>query len=338
MTLFNNKVLFIGFKYNMDIFETYGEIGNYLVLPLKSTNPNIVKDCLNKIAQRVKETNPSCIFLLYNCIYVTQIINLKLKSILPNNIKIVAWHQKHYFSSDIVKHLSGIIEYSRVTALSLKQANKKYRDRYIYVPYPAVLPINYEELFNQLSVDRKERYNCKYVFSGGNNQRDYASVVRVAKKLKKKSDWKLIIITNNNKYIKKLKDKFGLCKNIELYSDVSSIEFAYSIANCHHLLLPFSEKNVTSGHSIVAQAVYFGKPIITTIKSSLDEVMDNGKNGYECNFKDVNIMTKYTHELWNNEEIYQSFCQEMKKQQNDRTIPSFINKINKIINELKLDK
>lgn len=291
-------------------------------LKLKDDETGIMQN-IETIFNEVVKHNLTTIFFLYNCTYIEQLIDYKLDK--KYNVKVIAWHQKHYFPSRIVKHLYKIMEYSIIQCKNSSRYDPLNHDKYILFPYPAIMP---PETVN-LSQYIKDRYANKYIFTGGNNNRNYRMVIDIAKKCPQYS-----FIFNLNKeackkYIKSYID--DIPENLKIYLEVSPTEFLYAIKNAHILLLPYKKSKSTVGHSTIAQGIYYKKPIISSTNSSMDESVIDGKTGYLVDIGDSDTTIEKMKTLMEDNSLYAKMIYELEKIQYTRTKAYYLNKINEVL-------
>src|SRR3989338_7592181 len=67
-------------------------------------------------------------------------------------------------------------------------------------------------------------------------------------------------------------------------------EFLYLLKNAKAVVLPFPGKNEITGHNLLAEACYFGRPVVGTRQSSFEESIAEGQNGYLIEPRNPQIM------------------------------------------------
>ena len=324
----SNAVLFIG----IPLIENYinGHITkplkNIVCYPLKEREAVKYNKIIEDIIQRIKDKKYKLIYILYNCTFVTPLVNtINVKRL---DVRIIVWHQKHYFNRDIVDKVFAVMEYSTIQARKQKYYNKKQKQKYIYIPYPSIMPSNYRQLVESNNEAWRERYTGKYIFAGGNNGRDYKSMVMLAHK---NPDMNLILLFSSPKFLKRVqmmekeikKEDKNALQNLKYYTDSDMYQFAYAIQKCHFMILPFIKAKSMAGHSVVAQAIYFHKPVITNLNSSMDEAVRDNETGYLVACKDYNGYEKYSRMIWDNDELYQKLSLQMKADSPLRDFPHY---------------
>lgn len=324
----SNTVLFIG----IPLIQNYinGHISkplkNIVCHPLKEKEAAKQNKIIEDIIEQVKQKKYKLIYILYNCVFVGSLVNTIVKKGL--DVRIIAWHQKHYFRGEIVDKLFAVMEYSTIQARKQKHYNKNQKQKYIYIPYPSIMPFNYHQLVKSNDEPWRERYTGKYIFAGGNNGRDYKSMVTLAHK---NPDMNVLLLFSSPKFLKhvqvmekqiKKEDKNAL-QNLKYYTDSDMYQFAYAIQKCHFMILPFIKAKSMAGHSVVAQAIYFHKPVITNLNSSMDEAVRDNETGYLVACKDYKGYEKYSRMIWDNDDLHQKLSLQMKADSPLRDFPHY---------------
>jgi glycosyltransferase involved in cell wall biosynthesis len=327
--LFPN-ILFISTKLIADYIADNGiTFKNMLVYNLKETKSDVQDHIIYTIVNKVNTSNISVIFFLYNCIFIDKIVTAKRKRIIPN-VKIIAWHQKHYFSASVVPDVFAIIEYSKIQATQTSYTDYKNINKYIYMPYPAIISNNYPILFDKLPEDRKNRYSGKFILVGGNNNRNHKIVLKIAHKC---PQYTFITLTNNLSRICKYTAKKSKPDNYIYYTDTKDVEFAYAVSKCHILFMPFSKAHGTTGHSVVALAIYFNKPVITSRMCSMEDSITNDCNGYMTNVDDIENNIIHIDNLMTDEKLYNKIVSQTTKISYQRHFKFYLNFIQNLINQ-----
>ena len=155
----------------------------------------------------------------------------------------------------------------------------------------------------------RQRYTGKYIFAGENNGRDYKLMARIALK---NPDINIILLFSDGKSLNRVeevvnkhrKEGPNALSNLKYYTDSDMYQFAYAIQQCYFMVLPFLKPTSMAGHSVVAQAIYFQKPVITNLNSSMDEAVRDGENGYLVACGDFDYCDKYCRNIWDNQKLY----------------------------------
>ena len=111
--------------------------------------------------------------------------------------------------------------------------------------------------------------------------------------------------------------------NLKYYTDSDMYQFAYAIQQCYFMVLPFLKPTSMAGHSVVAQAIYFQKPVITNLNSSMDEAVRDGENGYLVACGDFDNCDKYCRNIWDNQKLYDKLADQMKQEAPLRNFPHY---------------
>ena len=282
---------------------------------------------INLIYKTLKKHNLKTIFFLYNCSYINRVVNYKLNNNITVNI--IAWHQKNYFPAKVVKHLYKIMEYSIVQCQKNSHYDPSNSQKYELFHYPAILPPDVDTKFEELPQEVKARYNNKYIYSGGNNNRNYRMIIKIATQFPQYSFIFNLSERACKKYIKS--DINNIPNNLKIYINVTPTEFLYAIKNAHILLLPYRKPKSTVGHSTVAQGIYYKKPIISSTNSSMDESISNGQTGYLVDIGDIKTTMKKVKTLMEDDNVYGNMVDKLNMIQNTRTIEYYINRIKEVL-------
>jgi len=332
-----DSTLFVGIELTIDYINSYHHKWNNLIWSVHMKNTNIEERSIfvNEIVDIINKKKVKLVCFLYNCTFIEDIVKSKKQKKFPSDVKIIAWHQKHFFSASIVPDLEVIIEYSKVQSLKYKTANKALSDKYVFLPYPSILQPNYQQLFDDLPQHIRDRYAGKYIFVGGNNRRDCVSIMKVCKQM---PEHKCVVLTSSPKFINKFNkireretNQENITNNMILYSDSTQIEFAYAVQKSHVCFLPYNKYGGTIGHSVVAQAIMFGKPIVSNINCSIDESVIHNKTGYLDKVGDIEMYVLHLTTLMENKDKYNLMKKETEKISHTRSFDYFYNAINKLV-------
>lgn len=331
-----NSTLFLTIDTMYSYLNSYNHNWNIdISVDLKPKNKKDKEEAVLRLVEIINKQKPKLVCFLYNCTFIDELIQSRNQNSFPASTKIIAWHQKHYFPANVVSKLEYIIEYSKIQALKYSKSNQKLAHKYIYLPYPAILPNNYHILFDELSEDIKNKYTGKYIFIGGNNHRDFTSILTVTQKL---PEYNFIILSNSPKFLSRFKkhDKNNNkpLDNFKLYTDAQSIEFGYAISQSYICFLPYDTDGCTPGHSVTAQAILFCKPIISCQNCSMDESIINEKTGYLDKVKDIDSYIKHIKLLMEDNNLYKTMLENTKKESHKRSYAYFSNYINNLVDSV----
>src|SRR3989338_627213 len=242
----------------------------YVCPQMKSINSKVRLEASQAIVKRAEKRGVKLICFLYNSMLVPELL-----SVCPPKIKIVTWHQKNYYGPQYLTNptLARVLEYSLIASSGLRTFNHDQKHKYVCVPFPCY--VNPEEAVtnNPIILSMIKEWS-PYVFTGGENQRDYRTLVTAMRLI---PDQKCIIVTRT-----KYKSVMALNppSNCRVINGLPRNEFLYLLRHSKAVVLPFKGKNSITGHNLLAEACYFSRPVIGTRRSSFEESISEGWNGY----------------------------------------------------------
>jgi len=176
-----------------------------------------------------------------------------------------------------------------------------------------------------------EVYDCKvekgdYIFSGGNRDRDYKTLVEAIKDLKVK----VIIATNN----KSLFEGIDIPENVETVS-ATDFQFYKLLAGSKMVVLPMSGGLLHSGgQQTFLNAMYWEKPVIVTDPEGAKDYIENRKTGILVNPGEPESLRKAISYLLENPEESKRMGEEAKRKAQDLTTDKFFQEILKLAEEI----
>lgn len=165
-----------------------------------------------------------------------------------------------------------------------------------------------------------EVYDCPvkkgdYIFSGGNRDRDYETLVEAVKGLKVKT----IIATNNNSLLEGIE----LPENIEVIS-ATDPQFFELLAGSRMVVLPMREGLLHSGgQQTFLNAMYWEKPVIVTDPEGAKDYIENGKTGILVKPGEPEALRKAILYLLENPEESEKIGAEAKRKAQELTTDKF---------------
>ncbi len=266
----------------------------------------------------------------------------ELLTIFTNKPVIVHWH------SDIVKQKLSYLFYKPLQQKVLKKARKiictspqylqtsiqlkNFKEKSVVVP----LGLDFKRLSfgkrdNKFSKFLKIRKNKKVVLSIGRlvEYKGFEYLIEAGKYIN--DNVNIVIIGEGPSYdilSKKIK-KLKLENKVFLFGKVKSI--AEYIKSCDVFVLPSISRNEAFG-LVLVEALYFGKPLITTnvYGSGMSYVNQNKKTGLIVPPRNSQALAKAINEILSNEEIYKYFSRNAIERFKEFNIDTIGNKILKL--------
>lgn len=141
-----------------------------------------------------------------------------------------------------------------------------------------------------------------YVFAGGNWDRDYPTVLDVARKL---PDIPFRIGTTRPEQLA----GYEIPRNVEV-KGYSPQGFRQAIASCRVMLVPMVKGVLHSGgQQTVLNAMYLGKSTIAYGQRWACDLITNGVNGYVVDYEEVEGVVAILRKLWDDPELYAGIAQ-----------------------------
>jgi glycosyltransferase involved in cell wall biosynthesis len=277
----------------------------------KSTSKRYQTKAAEVITKYAEEKNFKLIVFLYNSRTITELVKLLQEN--DSDIRVVAYHQKHYFNKDTVASpvLKNVMEYSLFQAPEpvfhmlnniRYHHNEKYAHKYLYMPYPdydRVLKPKLSEEFNEAD------FSTRYVFISGRNNRDIPALFGVMNRFPdldfvyatgiEKGGGEVRLGKPDNPRVRgsqclrdsELSIYFSEERtppNCKLLGCLDLDTYNYLLEKCWLYFIPITGPvkglQPRSGHSSVAGAISHGKIIITTKKCGQSEAIKEGLNGF----------------------------------------------------------
>ncbi len=309
----NDDILILTPDRYMDIFLTKFKHVH------KLTKSNMTKKLVSEILQYSINHNIKYIIITWHCrkipLFVTQINKLKQK------VKLIIMHQKHYFRSSLVPFIDAILEYSPKSSekfYSPKYFNIKYRHRYHKIPCP--LFINKDQ--QQQLLEKSKSYDGQpYLFTGGQNQRNFSILIKSMKNI----PIKLYIVSRDTVNTK------NIPSNVIFKYRLPINEFRQLMANSLAVILPINPHAKTVvGQTMISEALFLGKPIISLKNPSVVENL--GKESILCD----NSITSYRHAIKTilDNKQREKLTYYAKKRGDNITFESYVGNLKNICNKL----
>ena len=162
-------------------------------------------------------------------------------------------------SDDRVPLVDAIIEYS---TREIDARPPGVRERCVFLPLPAdgdfaaVAPVT----------------DGGYVFSGGGGQRDFPALIEAARGL----DVPVRFVTFSPEFLEWEGD---LPQNCDVRWQMPLPEFLDAVAGATLVVVPLRRGSYSHGHTTVAQALRLGKAVVTTRDASIEDYVEDGREG-----------------------------------------------------------
>lgn len=121
-------------------------------------------------------------------------------------------------------------------------------------------------LLNEMFIPNTEKRKGKYVFVGGVNNRDWATLISVSKEMK---DIKFVIVSGKSNISYQ-----GEYENIKFYEEISSKKYYNLMKNAYITVCPLKENKV-SGLINIIKSIQYGIPCISTNLYVTSKYYDN---------------------------------------------------------------
>ena len=259
---------------------------------------------------------------------------------------IIHWH------SDIIRQKISYIFYKHLQQLALDKAVKiictspqyletskqlkNFKDKAVVIP----LGLNKNRLNLQTKDKKVEKVlnkvkNKKIILSIGRlvEYKGFEYLIEAGMFL---DDNKVIVIAGDGKMYKKLQKKINslnLKNKVFLLGRIDNI--SYALKNCDIFCLPSVSRNEAFG-LVLVEALYFGKPLITTAVegSGMNYVNQNGITGLVVPPKDPRALAYAINKILSDKKLYNKLSKNAKKRFNEFEISSIGNKILKLYQEI----
>jgi glycosyltransferase involved in cell wall biosynthesis len=144
---------------------------------------------------------------------------------------------------------------------------------------------------------KKSESNEEYIYCAGGNRRDFASVIKAVKKLK--------INLKIRTFSEKTLDYDGeIPSNCQInIGSISLQDFLREANNAKLVLVSLEESWKPHGHTTIAQAKRLGKAVISTKRSSVDDYISDGIDGYLVEPGDARAYENCINLLINDDEL-----------------------------------
>lgn len=171
--------------------------------------------------------------------------------------------------------------------------------------------------YRNLKKDLGFKQTDKIIISAGRvtKAKGVEDFCEVAYSLRHKSNYKFLFLGGNRseEYQNSLVSKYGnVVQFMGMRKDINDF---YKTSD---LFLFLSHRE--SAGLVLAEAMFFSLPLVTWDIIGVNEMFKNGKNGYLCEFGDIDSISKNIINILDNEELYNEFSQASLKEASNHTI------------------
>lgn len=143
-------------------------------------------------------------------------------------------------------------------------------------------------------LDIPTEHSSNYIISAGRTGRDYETLARAMEKL----SMKLIIITDHHNL-----NNINLPDNVEVKFNIPLDELISLTANSSFVVIPLNSSPISTGQSVILEAMALGKAVITTRTGGTEDYVETDKSGILVEPHDHEQMYEAINHLAENPEI-----------------------------------
>lgn len=176
-----------------------------------------------------------------------------------------------------------------------------------------------------------EVYDCSvekgdYLFSGGNWNRDYKTLVEAARGLK----LKVVLATNNHLLL----EGIDLPENVQVIS-ATDYQFYDLLAKSKMVVVPMAKGFLHSGgQQTFLNAMFWGKPVIVTDPEGANDYIEDKKNGILVKPGEVGELRDAISYILENPEQVQKMVEEAQRKTREMTTVRFFQRIIELAQEI----
>jgi glycosyltransferase involved in cell wall biosynthesis len=160
-------------------------------------------------------------------------------------------------------------EVSKIICYTSAQANwwksKLGSNKASFIPYAI------EEREDMQGTDEKD-----YIFSGGASSRDYATLIKVAKKMKIHFN---VVAVKDTVTRKNSLEGINIPQNVTVQPMIPREQFLKLIKESKIVVIPLKDTIRAGGQSVLLEAFAAGKPVIASKTAGMEDYIENGKTG-----------------------------------------------------------
>jgi glycosyltransferase involved in cell wall biosynthesis len=151
-----------------------------------------------------------------------------------------------------------------------------------------------------------------FIFSGGRTYRDYDTLIKAVTGTSIPT-----VIVSSETY----QPSMGLPPNLTLMRELPLDAFSRLIENCRVLVLPLEEKEISTGQSVLLQAMALGKAIIATETSGTVDYIEDGVDGILVPPHDPGMLRQAILELMKDDKSIARIGANAKKSAREKYLP-----------------
>ena len=197
--------------------------------------------------------------------------------------RIVGRIQTHH-----LKRIDKIITYYKS---STEHLDAEHEGKFTFVPLPAF----------HVNQTRPQQAMKPYVFSGGESQRDFASLVSAIRSF----PVNLIISTLGvgEQHLDQSQLPKGVCVKVGDRFNKGPEEYLSDLAGATVVVVPLLETNDPKGLTTIVEALVYGKAIISTRSRGLDDYLQHGYNCLRVEAGNSRAYATAIKQLWTNDQL-----------------------------------
>jgi glycosyltransferase involved in cell wall biosynthesis len=218
--------------------------------------------------------------------------------------------------------IKAILPKIDVIGISTQACKKEIQENFGLIhPNLMILPfsINLEKYpFNgELNLDN-------YIFSIGISNRDYSTLIKVAKKV----DKQFVIVTQPFA----MKHIENIPANVKIYYNTFGEEAKALYRNAGIIILLFEFNNSSSGETCILEAKWYGKPLIATRTVITESFITHEKDGYLVSHKSVDEIVNIINNIYRDPDKAKQIAQNARNfvEQNN-SMTEYAKRINQIL-------
>jgi glycosyltransferase involved in cell wall biosynthesis len=208
---------------------------------------------------------------------------------------------------ELVTLVDAIIEYS---TREIDTRPPSVRERCVFLPLPA------DGDFAAV----RSTTDDGYVFSGGGGQRDFPALIEAARGL----DVSVRIVTFSPEFLEWEGD---LPRNCDVRWQMALPEFLDQVAGATLVVVPLRRGTYSHGQTTVAQALRLGKAVVTTRHASVEDYVEDGREGLLVEPGDADGYRAAIRRLLDDEELRRSCERAARARAEDFTYGAFADRL-----------
>jgi glycosyltransferase involved in cell wall biosynthesis len=219
----------------------------------------------------------------------------------------------------IMRWVSKIICYTSAQANWWK--SRLGSNKAVFIPYAI------EERVDMQGTDEKE-----YIFSGGASSRDYATLIKAAKKIKMHF---IVIAVKDSVTRKNSLEGISIPQNVSVYPMIPREKFLKLIRESKIVVIPLEKTIRAGGQSVLLEAFAAGKPVIASRTAGMEDYIEDGKTGILVPYNNPKELEKAICLLNQNENLRKNLGKNARKAfETKYNIKKIGNQVSKLLEEV----